>query len=1033
MRIDTNKSILVIGSGPIIVGQSCEFDYSGTQGCKALKEAGYRVILINSNPATVMTDNDICDATYIEPMTVDVIEKIIQKEKPNYLLPTLGGQTALNLAIKLYEEAVLKKYDIELIGANYNSIKKAEDRDIFSKLVKNLGYKIPISMVVNNIKDAQKAKDELGLPCIVRNSFSLGGNLSGIAYNKTDFSELCNKIFKFNKVQEIYIDESIIGYKEYELEIVRDKADNCIVVCSIENLNPLGVHTGDSITIAPAQTLTDFEYQKMRDIAFRIIREIGIDTGGANIQFAVNPLNGEIFVIEVNPRVSRSSALASKATGFPIAKIAALLAVGFTLDQLKNEITDNLIPASFEPAIDYVVTKIPKFCFEKFPNTSNILDTQMRSFGEVMAIGRNFQESLQKAILALEEEHDGVLSTKIIEAKLDDIKLPTPNLIFYIARLLYNEQRIDIIQDITKIDFWFLNKIKQIVELEKKYSNEKLHDLDFDDIFKLKRYGFSDQKIANITKSSLEEVRSTRRKLGINPVYKRIDSCAAEFDTSTCYMYSTYDYECESRPTNNKKIIILGSGPNRLGQSIEFDYSCTHASMSLKNLGYEVIMINSNPETISTDFNVSDRLYFEPICLENILEIVKIEDPIGVLFQFGGQTPFRLVKELKDNGVSLLGTNLESINLTEDRELFQIFLKQLEIPTYFSKRISDKNEIEELNNKFPLIIRPSYVIGGESIKIVNNKNKLIEYIGDDNYLNNNINFFAESFVKNALEIDIDIVYNGREIIYCGILEQFEQTGIHSGDSKAIFPTISLDNDTTTKIKYYSKKIITSLNAIGPSNIQFAVRGKEVFIIEVNLRSSRTIPFLSKAKGIDFTDLAIKSIFEKPIILYNDLKIDTPSKFYIKNPVFSLSKFSEDDNKLGPFMKSTGESMSIGKTAEESYLKALFPEIFAMTKRYKILIKNLDIENAKLLLDSSNLKINFDFFLTKELADQLKRDKNIKIAKNDILYDVIIDINHPGLNQVKPHLNYKYHNKIDNLRELLLLRKLPLVKASFNPI
>lgn len=932
------KTILVIGAGPIIIGQGCEFDYSGTQACKALVEDNYRVVLVNSNPATIMTDVEIAHATYIEPITVEVIEKIIEKEKPDAVLPTMGGQTALNIAIELYESGILDKYGVKMIGANYSSIKKAEDRELFKSLVYKLGLELPKSIIIENMDESLHALNELGLPCVIRSFFSLGGNKSGIAYTQEEFLKICQQNFDSNTKQKLIIDESIIGWKEFEMEVVRDSIDNCIIVCTIENVNPAGVHTGDSITVAPAQTLTDREYQCMRDAAFAIIREVGIDTGGANVQFALNPKNGQMLVIEINPRVSRSSALASKATGFPIAKIAAKLAVGYTLDELRNQITNSVIPCSFEPTIDYVVTKIPRFNFEKFPNTSQELDTQMRSVGEVMAIGRNFQESFQKALQSLELDFGGLYKKNHLSLKclLDNMRRPQPNTVFLIADALRLGCDLKEINKITAIDMWFLLQIKDLIDTEAIITILTLQEIDASIMRNLKRKGFSDNYLALLLNVTEDEFRLHRHNLKVIPIYKRVDSCAAEFKTSTAYMYSAYDLACESFPTKNKKIMILGSGPNRIGQGIEFDFSCTHAALALRDKGFEVIMVNSNPETVSTDYDVSDRLYFEPLTLEHILEIINIEDPLGVVIQFGGQTPLKLASGLHKAGVKLLGSPMTSVDITEDRILFQEFINKLKIPCFHSLIFNSKQEAEEASLKYPIIIRPSYVLGGRNMKIIYNLEELKDYFlnfSEDN--NNNTPFLVEQFVENAIEIDVDSIFDGKDLFIGGIMEQIETSGIHSGDSICSLPSFSLTNNLIDKITKYCKIIAIALNVKGFINIQFLVKNNEVYVLEVNLRASRTVPFLSKATGVNLAKIAALCVvgvgIDKQHTEFNK------ECYAVKFPIFPFNKFTYKDCFLGPEMKSTGEVMGIADNFNYALVKACNAAGFKISSGSKILI------------------------------------------------------------------------------------------------
>lgn len=998
------KTILVIGAGPIVIGQGCEFDYSGTQACKALLEDNYRVVLVNSNPATIMTDIEIAHATYIEPITVEAITKIIDKEKPDALLPTMGGQTALNVTVELYESGILDKYKVKIIGANYSSIKKAEDRELFKSLVYKLGFQLPESIIIKNMNQAINALNKLGLPCIIRSFFSLGGSKSGIAYTKEEFFKICQHNFDSNTEQKIIIDKSIIGWKEFEMEVVRDSVDNCIIVCTIENVNPAGVHTGDSITVAPAQTLTDKEYQCMRDAAFAIIREVGIDTGGANVQFAVNPKNGQMLVIEINPRVSRSSALASKATGFPIAKVAAKLAVGYTLDELKNQITNSVIPSSFEPTIDYVVTKIPRFNFEKFPNTNQELDTQMRSVGEVMAIGRNFQESLQKALQSLELDFVGLYKKNqfTLEYLLDNMRRPQPNIIFLIADAIRLGCDIKEIYKITAIDMWFLLQIKDLIDTEAIITTLTLKEIDNSIMWNLKRKGFSDSYLALLLNVKENEIRLHRHKLKVIPVYKRVDSCAAEFSTSTAYMYSTYDLVCEASPTKNKKIIILGSGPNRIGQGIEFDFSCTHAALALRNKGFEVIMVNSNPETVSTDYDVSDRLYFEPLTLEHVLEIINVEDPLGVVVQFGGQTPLKLASALDNLGIKLLGSPMASLDITENRILFQEFINKLQIPCFNSLVFNSKQEAEEANLKYPIIIRPSYVLGGRNMKIIYNQKELKDYFlsfSQDN--KNNSPFLVEQFIENAIEIDVDSVFDGKDLLIGGIMEQIETSGIHSGDSICSLPSFSLTKDITNKVVEYCKILAETLRVKGLMNIQFIVKNDEVYVLEINLRASRTIPFVTKATKVPLAKIAALCLAD---ISLKEQKLVTntlPNWFSIKIPVFPFTKFSYIDNFLGPEMKSTGEAMGIDDNLHYAFLKAYLALGYKISLESKILIfqcPNKEVARIIKLINKNFINV----FISQELNAKLESKKDIYFTvlhqKMDIIdliknnyFDIIINV------------------------------------------
>ena len=923
------SSILIIGAGPIIIGQACEFDYSGAQACKALKEEGFRVILVNSNPATIMTDPLLADATYIEPIHWESVEKIIEKEKPDAILPTMGGQTALNTALTLDKKGILKKHNVFLIGANREAIDKAEDRQLFDETMQAIDLETPASGIAHSMEDALQVQKEIGFPCIIRPSFTMGGTGGGIAYNITEFRDICEKGLELSPTNELLIDESLIGWKEYEMEVVRDSEDNCIIICSIENFDPMGIHTGDSITIAPAQTLTDKEFQIMRDASFKILREIGVDTGGSNVQFAVNPENGKMVVIEMNPRVSRSSALASKATGFPIAKVAALLSVGFTLDELKNDITGGLTPASFEPSIDYIVTKIPKFAFEKFPQASPKLTTQMKSVGEVMSIGSNFQESLQKALCSMEEGLDGLNSLKIEnnniseETLINELTIPGPKRLFYVADAIRQDWSLEKIYSLTKIDFWFLDQLGELINIENDLLSKNFSDIDSGFLRELKKKGFSDKRIGKLLRSTEDEIRSFRLKNKIKPVFRRVDTCAAEFATSTCYMYSTYDEECESNPSLNKKILVLGSGPNRIGQGIEFDYCCVHASLAMQEEGYESIMVNCNPETVSTDYDVSNRLYFEPITSEKILDIIDIEKPEGVVIQFGGQTPLKLADTLSENGVKILGTNVDAIDRSEDRERFQELVTKLNLkqPSNATAINIDEALKKAENIGFPIVVRPSYVLGGRAMQLVNNIKELKKYLNEAVEVSNSKPILLDSYLTDAIEVDVDVVSDGINIEIGGILQHIEQAGIHSGDSACSLPPYSLSKEIQSVMINQAVGIAKELKIIGLMNIQFAVKDDEVYIIEVNPRASRTIPFISKAIGNSLAKVASKAMIGMSLI---DQKFSSKlpkNLFFVKEAVMPFDKFPHVDPILGPEMKSTGEVMGIGPNFGEAYAKA----------------------------------------------------------------------------------------------------------------
>ena len=922
------SSILIIGAGPIIIGQACEFDYSGAQACKALKEEGFRVILVNSNPATIMTDPLLADATYIEPIHWQSVEKIIEKEKPDAILPTMGGQTALNTALTLDKKGVLKKYNVILIGANRTAIDKAEDRQLFDETMQSINLETPASGIAHSMSDALKVQNKIGFPCIIRPSFTMGGTGGGIAYNISEFKTICEKGLELSPTNELLIDESLIGWKEYEMEVVRDCEDNCIIVCSIENLDPMGIHTGDSITIAPAQTLTDKEYQLMRNASFKILREIGVDTGGSNVQFAVNPDNGKMVVIEMNPRVSRSSALASKATGFPIAKVAALLSVGYTLDELKNDITGGLTPASFEPSIDYIVTKIPKFAFEKFPQASPRLTTQMKSVGEVMSIGSNFQESFQKALCSMEENLNGLNSSKNELLLSDDeikseLTIPGPKRIFYVADAMRKGWDLDKIFLLTKIDYWFLDQIKELVEIEERLKDINFSNLSKDYLLEIKEKGFSDNRIAELVGTNESKIRDFRKKNNVMPVFRRVDTCAAEFATSTCYMYSSYGYACESNPTEHKKILVLGSGPNRIGQGIEFDYCCVHASLAVQEEGYESIMVNCNPETVSTDYDVSNRLYFEPITAEKILDIIDIEKPEGVIIQFGGQTPLKMASVLSENGVKIFGTNVDAIDRSEDRERFQELVNKLNLKQPSNSTAKNVEEALEKANEigFPIVVRPSYVLGGRAMQLVNNLNELKQYLNEAVEVSNSKPILLDSYLTDAIEVDVDVVSDGKNIEIGGILQHIEQAGIHSGDSACSLPPYSLSNKVQDIMKKQAIDIAKELNIVGLMNIQYAIKDDSVYIIEVNPRASRTVPFISKAIGESLAKVASKAMIGKSLKEQNFSSELPKDLSFVKEAVMPFDKFPHVDPILGPEMKSTGEVMGIGPNFGEAYAKA----------------------------------------------------------------------------------------------------------------
>lgn len=922
------ESILIIGAGPIVIGQACEFDYSGAQACKALRAEGYRVLLVNSNPATIMTDPEMADVTYIEPITPEVVERIIAKERPDALLPTMGGQTALNTALDLARSGVLERYGVELIGANESAIAKAEDRQLFKEAMTRIGLESARSGIAHSLEEALAVQSEIGFPVIIRPSFTLGGTGGGIAYNMEEFVEICKRGLDLSPVHELLIEESLIGWKEFEMEVVRDKNDNCIIVCSIENLDPMGVHTGDSITVAPAQTLTDKEYQRMRDASIAVLREIGVDTGGSNVQFAINPKDGRMIVIEMNPRVSRSSALASKATGFPIAKIAAKLAVGYTLDELKNDITGGAIPASFEPTIDYVVTKIPRFAFEKFPHANDRLTTQMKSVGEVMAIGRTFQESVQKALRGLEVGVYGFDEVECTPESLEhELANPGAQRILYLAQAFREGMSLEKIHQLTKIDPWFLSQIEALVEIEQKLKGRSLKGIDADEMRALKRKGFSDRRLAKLLDTTEEAVRLHRHALGVRPVYKRVDTCAAEFATPTAYLYSTYEAFCEAAPSNRRKIMILGGGPNRIGQGIEFDYCCVHAALALREDGFETIMVNCNPETVSTDYDTSDRLYFEPITLEDILEICHLEKPEGVIVQFGGQTPLKRAKALAANGVPIIGTSPDAIDAAEDRERFQKLLMQLGLrqPENRTARTPDEAMRLAAEIGYPLVVRPSYVLGGRAMEIVHDPQDLERYMREAVKVSNDSPVLLDRFLDDATEVDIDAVSDGERVVIAGLMEHIEMAGVHSGDSACSIPPYTLHPAVLDEIRRQTVALAKALDVVGLMNAQFAVQGSgpdaTVYVLEVNPRASRTVPFVSKACGVPYAKVAARCMAGKKLAEQGVTEELVPPYFSVKEVVFPFNKFPGVDPILGPEMKSTGEVMGIGRTFAEAFYKS----------------------------------------------------------------------------------------------------------------
>ncbi|MRD71940.1 carbamoyl-phosphate synthase large subunit [Rhodocyclus tenuis] len=921
---DDLKSILIIGAGPIVIGQACEFDYSGAQACKALREEGYRVILVNSNPATIMTDPEMADVTYIEPIAWKVVEKIIERERPDALLPTMGGQTALNCALDLARNGVLEKYGVEMIGASRDAIDKAEDREKFKQAMTKIGLGSARSAVAHSMEEAQQVQAMIGFPAIIRPSFTMGGSGGGIAYNQEEFVDICKRGLEASPTRELLIEESLLGWKEFEMEVVRDRKDNCIIICSIENLDPMGVHTGDSITVAPAQTLTDKEYQIMRNASIAVLREIGVDTGGSNVQFSINPADGRMIVIEMNPRVSRSSALASKATGFPIAKVAAKLAVGYTLDELANEITGGKTPASFEPSIDYVVTKVPRFAFEKFPQADSTLTTQMKSVGEVMAIGRTFQESLQKALRGLEVGVDGFNLKTVDPATIDEqLARPSPDRLWYVADAFGVGMTLDKVYELTKIDPWFLAQIQEIVDLELRLEERDLASLTAEEMRFLKRKGFADRRLAHLTKSSEAAVRELRHSLGVRPVYKRVDTCAAEFATGTAYMYSTYEEECEANPSDKKKIMVLGGGPNRIGQGIEFDYCCVHAAMAMREDGYETIMVNCNPETVSTDYDTSDRLYFEPLTLEDVLEIVAVEQPVGVIVQYGGQTPLKLALALEANGVPIIGTSPDMIDAAEDRERFQKLLHELGLkqpPNRTARTEADALRLaEEIG--YPLVVRPSYVLGGRAMEIVHEQKDLERYMREAVKVSHDSPVLLDRFLNDACEVDVDALSDGEEVIIGGVMEHIEQAGVHSGDSACSLPPYSLGEDVQAELRRQTKAMARALNVVGLMNVQFAIQGDQVYVLEVNPRASRTVPFVSKATGLQLAKIAARCMAGRSLRDQGITGEVIPPYYSVKEAVFPFAKFPGIDTILGPEMKSTGEVMGVGASFAEAFFKS----------------------------------------------------------------------------------------------------------------
>ena len=963
------QSVLIVGAGPIVIGQACEFDYSGAQACKALKDEGLRVILVNSNPATIMTDPAMADATYVEPVEWTTVAKIIETERPDALLPTMGGQTALNCALDLVREGVLEKYGVELIGASQDAIDKAEDRERFDRAMKSIGLSTPRSAIAHSLEEALQVQSQLGFPCVIRPSFTMGGSGGGIAYNREEFLEICTRGLELSPTSELLIDESLLGWKEFEMEVVRDRNDNCIIICSIENLDPMGVHTGDSITIAPAQTLTDKEYQLLRNASLAVLREIGVETGGSNVQFAINPDDGRIVVIEMNPRVSRSSALASKATGFPIAKVAAKLAIGFTLDELANDITGGVTPASFEPTIDYVVTKVPRFTFEKFPQADSRLTTQMKSVGEVMAIGATFQESLQKALRGLEVGFvglDSVIDSQDSEWRSvlkRELKNPSAHRLWYVADALRMGMTQEDLFDYTKIDPWFLAEIADLVAAELALQGMTPTDLDATQWRRLKQQGFSDVRLGQLLGAHQDAVREARQALGVKPVYRRVDTCAAEFPVSSAYMYSTYEEECEANPSSRDKIIVLGGGPNRIGQGIEFDYCCVHAALAMREDGYETIMVNCNPETVSTDYDTSDRLYFEPVTLEDVLAIVDVEQPKGVIVQFGGQTPLKLARDLQARGVPIIGTTPDAIDRAEDRERFQQLVEKLSLRQPSNRLASDLEQglTRAAEIGYPIIVRPSYVLGGRAMEIVYNDDELSQYMQSAVDVSNDAPVLLDRYLNQAVEVDVDAVCDGKQVVIGAIMQHIEQAGVHSGDSACSLPPYNLPMHIQDVIRQQVKDIAVELQVVGLMNVQMAVQGDDVFVLEVNPRASRTVPFVSKCIGESLAKVAARCMAGRTLA---DLKFTqeiVPKTYHVKESVFPFNKFPGVDPILGPEMKSTGEVMGVGDSFGEAFAKASLAagEVLPNGGRAFLSVKDSDKEH---LLDVAKELVALGFSL-----------------------------------------------------------------------
>jgi len=970
------ESILIIGAGPIIIGQACEFDYSGAQACKALREEGFRVILVNSNPATIMTDPDMADATYIEPISWRTVAKIIEKERPDALLPTMGGQTALNCALDLDREGVLERFGVEMIGASKQAIDKAEDRDLFRQAMAKIGLDMPRSAIAHSLEEANQVQATIGFPAIIRPSFTMGGSGGGIAYNREEFEEICTRGLDMSPTSELLIEESIAGWKEYEMEVVRDCKDNCIIICSIENLDPMGVHTGDSITVAPAQTLTDKEYQIMRNASLAVLREIGVDTGGSNVQFAVDPDNGRMIIIEMNPRVSRSSALASKATGFPIAKVAAKLAVGYTLDELQNDITGGVTPASFEPSIDYVVTKVPRFAFEKFPEADARLTTQMKSVGEVMAIGRTFQESMQKALRGLETDKTG-LDPKVdldsdgaLKHIKNMIRQPGAERLWFLGDAFRAGMTLEEVFEATKIDRWFLVQIEDLISEEARIRHQGMAAMDAERLFGLKRKGFSDQRLAGLLGISEADMRAHRHKLGVHPVYKRVDTCAAEFASSTAYMYSTYEEECEAEPTDKDKIMVLGGGPNRIGQGIEFDYCCVHAAFAMREDGYETIMVNCNPETVSTDYDTSDRLYFEPLTLEDVLEIIAKEDPKGIIVQYGGQTPLKLAEDLEAAGAPIIGTSPDSIDLAEDRERFQHLVEDLNLKQPPNRTATDAEQAVELAAEigYPLVVRPSYVLGGRAMEIVHDEEDLRRYMREAVSVSNDSPVLLDRFLDDAIEVDIDAICDGKDVLIGGIMEHIEQAGVHSGDSACSLPPYTLSQSVQDRMREQIRALAHGLKVVGLMNTQFAIKGDDIYLLEVNPRASRTVPFVSKATGRPLAKIAARCMAGTSLAEQGATEEVIPRNYYVKEAVFPFNKFPGVDTILGPEMKSTGEVMGVGATFGEAFAKSLEGGSIRLPRGGKALISVREADRARAVRVALDLaELGFELYATRGTA------------------------------------------------------------------